>query len=524
MKSKSPLKFQSKHCLHNRRFSTAVLCSSLLTSFLIGSAQADTYHAVESGETVGSIARRYNVSPDALRAANKLTLGDNSQLAAMLLRIPGADEKPAASTGRTPKAPAARTISASSSAARYFGTVTKYSSYTVREGDTLEGIVAKFSGKGQEASADEIRTKNRLTGAPVAGSTLQIPVKTTYGTPTHTASAQMSTPASSSTKTTSTKSAIRPTSTSASGDSVDMSVTISDEVDLPFARAIPSGGSPVYQEPNTPRPKVQTMGRGGTVLASRGSGIPSPNVNNRQLDGAQILQNGESLVTTPTPRVTRTPQATTNMARVAKVVHGGAKIRRLPESGAVTLYSCATGTEIAVLKQHGAWSAILMSDRSTGWMPTRYIRFTGTSVDISTQVITDNGDGGNDGTNWKGGYESNHPAVRYALQWLGTPYRYGGQSRNGIDCSSLVQKSFASCGLRLPRVSRDQAKVGKAVAPENLQPGDRLYFSASGTHVDHTGIYMGSGLYVHASGSARKVTVSRLAERRSWNIFVGARR
>jgi cell wall-associated NlpC family hydrolase len=171
------------------------------------------------------------------------------------------------------------------------------------------------------------------------------------------------------------------------------------------------------------------------------------------------------------------------------------------------------------------WSAILMSDRSTGWLPTHYLKFTGVSVDITSQVETTGRQDSDDSVSgYTGGYQSNHPAVRYALRWLGTPYRYGGESTRGIDCSSLVQKSFAACGKKLPRVSRDQAKVGQRVEAKDLQPGDRLYFSASGTHVDHTGIYMGNGLFVHASGGARKVTVSRLSDKRNWNIFVGARR
>jgi cell wall-associated NlpC family hydrolase len=516
-----------------RRFYTALLCSSLLSAFLVVSAHADTYHAVEQGETIGSIAKRYSVSPDAIREANKLNLGNNSQLASMLLRIPGVDEKPVQLPTRSANAGAAKS-SAAASAARYFGTLTKYSAYTVREGDTLEAIAAKFSGNGQEVSADEIRSKNKLTSTLIAGSVIQIPITTTYGSPTRTASAQVSTAAAPRTA------ATRPTARAISadaGDSVDMSVSVSEEVDLPFARAIPSSGAPVYQSPNaarrTPQPQVESSqstpeakaAPRGNVLASRGGFIPSPNLNNRNVDGARILQTGEELVTTPTPRVTRTPQPeSNNMARVAKVALSGARIRRLPEAEAATLYRCSTGTEIAVLKQKGAWSAILMSDRSTGWLPTRYLRFTGTSVDISSQVITDEDRSDDTAGNWKSGYETNHPAVRHALQWLGTPYRYGGESRRGIDCSSLVQKSFASCGVRLPRVSRDQARVGKLIAPENLQPGDRLYFSASGTHVDHTGIYMGNGLFVHASGSAHRVTVSRLAERRNWNIFVCARR
>jgi cell wall-associated NlpC family hydrolase len=509
--SKSPAKSP-------RRFATALLYSSLLSSFLVVAAHADTYHAVEQGETLGSIARRYNVSPDALRRANQLDLGDNSRLAAMLLRIPVAGEKPsAAASASTPSVKARST----SNAARYFGTVTKCTSYTVRQGDTAESIAAKFSDNGQEVSLTELRARNHLSGAPVAGSTLLVPVTTTYGVPTRAVSAQLSAPASTAATSTGTSRA----TTAESGDGADVSVSVSGEMELPFARAIPSSGAPVYQSPNTTRqqPKAAAQPR-GNALSARGGFIPSPNLNNRDLDGAQILQNGETLVTTPTPRITRTPQSKQgNLAKVAKVAHSGARIRRLPEAGAVTLYNCATGTDLAVLKQKGAWSAILMSDRSTGWLPTRYLRFTGGSVDVSTQVVTNDNSDDTD-NNWKGGYNSNHPAVRFALQWLGTPYVYGGESHRGIDCSSLVQKSFASCGVKLPRVSRDQAKVGRAVAPENLQPGDRLYFSASGTHIDHTGIYMGNGLFVHASGGAHRVTVSRLTDRRNWNIFVCARR
>lgn len=511
---------------------TATLFSAIFASLAIPtiSAQADTYHAVEPGETLGSVARRYSVTPDALRAANKLKFGDNAQLAAMLLRIPGTND-PEELKVPTQSTPSTRSTG---SAARYFGSVTKYTTYTVRGGDTLESIAAQYSVYGQEVSISELRTKNNLTGTPAIGSTLVIPVKTTYGAPSRSTSAQVLAQVSPQSR------AITPTSTptnaprvrtvsATSEDRVDMSVTVSEEMELPFARAISSPGNPVYQSPNAPRmaeqPKAasESVPRGST-LAARGGYAPGVSAN-RQLDGARVLQNGEELVTSPTPRVTRTMQATpSNLARVAKVAHGGARIRRLPDADAVTLYRCATGTEIAVLKQKGIWSAILMSDRSTGWMPTRYLQFTGTSVDISSQVITDDDNRSDAASDWRGGYNSNHPAVRFALQWLGTPYVYGGESRNGIDCSSLVQKSFASCGVRLPRVSRDQARVGRAVAPENLQPGDRLYFSASGTHVDHTGIYMGNGLFVHASGRARQVTVSRLTDRRNWNIFVGARR
>jgi cell wall-associated NlpC family hydrolase len=170
-----------------------------------------------------------------------------------------------------------------------------------------------------------------------------------------------------------------------------------------------------------------------------------------------------------------------------------------------------------------------MSDRSTGWVPTRYLRFTGSEVDISAQLAARSAALSNPNYNRftgdsSGNYSSNVPAVSYALGWLGTPYRYGGTSRRGIDCSSLVQQAFGAAGRRLPRTAAQQATVGQPVDPSNLQAGDRLYFSASGTRIDHTGLYIGNGQFVHASGRGRGVIVSNLADPHQWNIFVGARR
>jgi len=473
--------------------------SVLIPSVFTATAHADVYHSVEPGESLATVAKRYNTSPNTLRQANQLgNLGENSTLPAMLLRVP---------TGDAPvkqAAPRAKGSTPSASAGRYFGTITKHIPYVVRAGDTVESLAASFSREGQSVSAADIRRANKIDDQLEVGKNIRIPITTTYS-----AAAQLN-PA-----------APAPRQLETISDRGDIGVSISEESDLPYARAITASSKPLYQTAKAPvaqgQPKTITPNRGN--LSSRG-GYASSN-----LDGAQILQNGEELLTTPSPRVRTTPVANSNLAKVAKISKGDARIRRLPDAGAVTLYKCSTGTEIAVLKQQGTWSAILMSDRSTGWIPTHYLKMTGVSVDITSQVETTSRAGGDDtANNWKSGYSSNHPAVKHALTYLGTRYVYGGESRRGIDCSSLVQHSFRSAGVRLPRTAATQAKVGKPVAPENLQPGDRLYFSASGRRIDHTGIYMGNGLFVHASGSARKVTVSKLSDRRNWNIFVSARR
>ena len=120
--------------------------------------------------------------------------------------------------------------------------------------------------------------------------------------------------------------------------------------------------------------------------------------------------------------------------------------------------------------------------------------------------------------------------VRTALDVLGTPYQWGGTAANGFDCSGLVQYAYGQHGVRLPRISRDQARAGAEVTPvvEALQPGDILLFSASpGAGVTHVGMYLGEGKFIHSATGG--VKISRLdrddPEGAYWiPRWVGARR
>lgn len=120
--------------------------------------------------------------------------------------------------------------------------------------------------------------------------------------------------------------------------------------------------------------------------------------------------------------------------------------------------------------------------------------------------------------------------VRTALQVLGTPYQWGGTAENGFDCSGLIQYAYGQHGIRLPRVSRDQARAGSEVPPvvEALLPGDILVFAARpGGGVTHVGMYVGEHKFIHSSSSG--VRLSLLDPRDpdgGWWIprWVGARR
>lgn len=102
--------------------------------------------------------------------------------------------------------------------------------------------------------------------------------------------------------------------------------------------------------------------------------------------------------------------------------------------------------------------------------------------------------------------------LQRAFALLGTPYRWGGTSpERGFDCSGLVGYVFRTIGIELPRVSRAMVNEGTAVSDRTaLAEGDLVFFGKRG-HVDHVGIYIGEGKFLHAPRTGRDVTVSSLS-------------
>jgi lipoprotein spr len=85
--------------------------------------------------------------------------------------------------------------------------------------------------------------------------------------------------------------------------------------------------------------------------------------------------------------------------------------------------------------------------------------------------------------------------------WKGTRYAFGGDSSRGIDCSALTRRVYREVfSFELPRVTKDQIKVGRHVSRNNLKPGDILYFRPDGKY-NHTAVYLGNSLFINASSS-----------------------
>jgi LysM repeat protein len=111
-----------------------------------------------------------------------------------------------------------------------------------------------------------------------------------------------------------------------------------------------------------------------------------------------------------------------------------------------------------------------------------------------------------------------------ALSYLATPYRFGGSSHQGIDCSSFVRNVFRELNIDLPRTAREQYRLGSSIDPGNLQSGDLLFYRTYAKYPSHVGIYLGDQKMIHASPRSRRVVIASVDTPYFRSRFIGAKR
>lgn len=115
-------------------------------------------------------------------------------------------------------------------------------------------------------------------------------------------------------------------------------------------------------------------------------------------------------------------------------------------------------------------------------------------------------------------------AARYALEMVGIPYRYGGKTPKGLDCSGLVLYSYALAGKQLPVNLRGQRAASRPVPRKQMRPGDLLFFNLADEGRSHVGLYIGGGKFVHAPSRGKLVSTATLSNPYWRRHFSGARR
>lgn len=115
--------------------------------------------------------------------------------------------------------------------------------------------------------------------------------------------------------------------------------------------------------------------------------------------------------------------------------------------------------------------------------------------------------------------------VKTAGQYVGVPYRWGGESRRtGFDCSGFTMVVYRLNGLDLPRSSRQQWKVGRKIDRRQLQKGDLVFFATTGgSRVSHVGIYTGNNKFLHAPRRGSHIKTSSLSSKYFRTRYLGAR-
>jgi len=106
----------------------------------------------------------------------------------------------------------------------------------------------------------------------------------------------------------------------------------------------------------------------------------------------------------------------------------------------------------------------------------------------------------------------------------GKPYRPGGNSTRGFDCSGLVQYSYAQVNMQLPRNTEGLWAGSRTVSRSDVRPGDLLFFHQEGKRNSHVAIYVGSNRFVHAPSSGKRVSTASLTDRYWSQHFSAARR
>ncbi|HYA12159.1 MAG TPA: LysM peptidoglycan-binding domain-containing protein [Thermodesulfovibrionales bacterium] len=114
--------------------------------------------------------------------------------------------------------------------------------------------------------------------------------------------------------------------------------------------------------------------------------------------------------------------------------------------------------------------------------------------------------------------------ILFARKFINIPYRFGGNSLLGIDCSAFVQKVYGMIGVNLPRSAREQFHEGIFINSAELSIGDLVFFRTYAPFPSHVGIYLGDNLFIHASSKGKRVTINSLMEPYYFKRFIGAKR
>ncbi|CUU37575.1 Cell wall-associated hydrolase, NlpC family [Armatimonadetes bacterium DC] len=209
-------------------------------------------------------------------------------------------------------------------------------------------------------------------------------------------------------------------------------------------------------------------------------------------------------------------------------------IRQKPSVNSPRITIVDRWTKVKVLARQGEWSRVQLTNGRTGWVKSVYLSPTQPPRTAAARTASTSTPRKTASTNRRfpqrqaPAVQANNERTRQLLQkamaYLGSPYRRGGSSSRGFDCSGFTSYIFRHAGVHLPHHSAAQARVGKPVPRNQLQPGDLVFFRTRGRRISHVGIYIGNGKFIHASSARGRVRIDSLNSGYYSKRYAGARR
>ena len=198
-------------------------------------------------------------------------------------------------------------------------------------------------------------------------------------------------------------------------------------------------------------------------------------------------------------------------------------VRSEPTKDSKLVTSITRGDKVSYYETVGEWARITTWTDKNGYVLAKYLVSSSDKVEWPSASRSTTSTSAAAQPQSAAGKALADQIVEYAKSFLGVPYVWGGHSPKGFDCSGFTYYVFAHFGIKLPTSSYSYYSVGTKVSRSELQKGDILLWDIdkNGT-VGHVGIYIGDGMFIHASSSKRKVVIRSLAS--YGEKYLGARR
>ena len=215
-----------------------------------------------------------------------------------------------------------------------------------------------------------------------------------------------------------------------------------------------------------------------------------------------------------------------------KINGNNVKVRSGPGTDYPILISAYQGDKAYIIGINNQWFKVIFGEH-IGYIRSDYVDLTEIPYENQDSSKTPLFFRGGISTGIKPSAEALHSStgstvasriITTAKKYIGVPYKWGGTTPKGFDCSGYVQYVFNKHGIEIPRTSSSQYyELTRKVSKANLQPGDLVFFNTSGKGVSHVGIYIGDGQFIH-SGTTKGVVIADLFGAYWSSLYLGARR